>query len=927
MSAIMEIGSLGEKDSNGEPSPSSNPPSRRIRPPPINMSSLEDSKVPLGGHNVQRKESKGRLRGMFSRNKAEKNLISPVPKENKSTSPIASQMPPSPKLTGPTTSPVGDGFFRKFSASNAINSSAPDIPGRPTRIPSRLNLRSKSIRDSKTAAKPIPNPSPKPAIFDPPPLFQSYPQSVKHARLSALTLSADAVIRMSNHKRNNSHRDEIAQTTEAGLDQGKNEKRTITKHKRQKSGSISKGEWTQKIFVLVTSGYLLQYSGEGNFDRLPEKMIQLGKESVAFASDVIPGKHWVLQVSQSMSADGVPTSDSRSLLSRLAFRSADYRRNATSLLLVLDCAEEMDSWIAVLRKEIESLGGKKQITEIGTVKTEETPELKSQPSHRYLVQRRGSDQVSNSCSPLQNPYDRRASWQQPEGQNVEELALPWSSSSERRPSWQKPEEQNIDEISPLGFLPPWSLNEAQNEAGARPSTACGSVTNSASSYEQNLESLRDSINRLSYCSSDQRTRVSSPATSLARDSTSTMGDLPTLSLETVRSRPNAAEIFERRRSLQALQGLQDSIPQLSSSHLTPQRTLRHSNYGVPSRPIRSLSPSTPNFSVPVSSSKRFSTRSPVQPERRSSLPACNTFMEIQNKSKTGPPTALSVARPFSPVMDTTSSIRVPIRVASPETPYRPVLRNKSSVVDIRSGSPGSPGRSPIRKRPSKELRSTRRVSSFMPSNNASEVRNADFRRHSSTQAIRQITTPIESNGSCTFKFPRPLSIELAHDEFAHDETFKNIIENEWDPLPTLEEYSVQATPLPTLPENPIKQSSLRRPRSMLASSNLHPPITEDPSDSPRRKRPSSTLAPTTLPSTVDYKASYHSDLSPLRTRSGRVISNRRSLPALMHGAPPAPPPDCALPPLPPGSALTTGRRSRGAPIVNSRREIGFRLEI
>jgi len=116
----------------------------------------------------------------------------------------------------------------------------------------------------------------------------------------------------------------------------KHNAKSKSKHRRKISGSLSKADWTQKIFVLVTSGYLLQYAGDGSFDRLPEKMMQLGKDSVAFASDVIPGKHWVLQISQAMDADGTPAADSRSLLSRLAFRGADYRRTATSLLLVFN---------------------------------------------------------------------------------------------------------------------------------------------------------------------------------------------------------------------------------------------------------------------------------------------------------------------------------------------------------------------------------------------------------------------------------------------------------------------------------------------------------------------------------------------------------------------------------------------------------------
>ncbi|KAG4035474.1 hypothetical protein MFRU_001g02430 [Monilinia fructicola] len=915
MSSIIPISSLREGDENRsrEPLSSSNTPSRRVRPPPIDTSALEDGRVPLGEQKVQRKESKSGLRGIFSRNKSEKNAVSTVPEETQPISPLKSPTPLSPKLMSPITSPVGDRFFRKFSTGNPSGLSSPTTSTttttRTTKIPSRLNLRSKSVKDNTSTSKPELKTSPRISVFDPPPLFQSYPQAVKHARLAAPTLSADTIIRMSNHNRNNSLRDEISQTAEIGVDHVKEDKKIITKHKRQKSGSISKGDWTEKIFVLEAAGYLLQYSGEGNFDRLPEKIIQLGKESVAFASDVIPGKHWVLQVSQSMSSDGVPTSDSRSLLSRLAFRGPDYRRNATSLLLVLDSAEEMDSWIAVLRKEIESLGGKRQTTEIGTVKTDEKPpELTIQPSHRYPIQRRDSDQFFNPCSPLQAHYDRRTSWRQ-EGQIHEKLAVPWKTSRERHPSRQKSEEQSIKEISPPGFVPPWSLNVAQNEAAARPLTGCASVTNSASSYEHSSEGLRDSLNRLSYCSSTQRTRISSPATSPARESTSTIEDLPKFSLETARARPNAAEIVERRRSLQALQELREPMPQVSSSHFqTPQRTLRHSSYGVTSRPTRSPSPATPNFSIPVSSSRKFLTRSPGA-ERRPSLPTLSTTMATQNRSKKIPPAAHSVVRPLSPVFDTKSPRRVSMPANSTETSYQPALQNESSEVDLWLGSPE---RLPVRKG---MLTRSRRVPNLMALDNALEIRNADLCRNPSMQSARQISPPTESNVS--FKFPKPLSPTMSHDEI-----FDNVRGNDWDYSSKLQESPLQPRPLPTLPEVPPQQSSLRRPKSMLVSSSQPPPpISEEPSNTPRPKRPSSTLPPTTLPPTMKNNASSKLDSGTRSVRSGKGISSRRNG-AFMYGAPLSPPPDYALPPLPPGYALN---RKPGPSFVNSSREIGVRI--
>jgi hypothetical protein len=37
----------------------------------------------------------------------------------------------------------------------------------------------------------------------------------------------------------------------------------------------------------------------------------------------------------------------------------------------------------------------------------------------------------------------------------------------------------------------------------------------------------------------------------------------------------------------------------------------------------------------------------------------------------------------------------------------------------------------------------------------------------------------------------------------------------------------------------------------------------------------------------------------------KALANRRSMPILVNGPPPAPPPDCALPPLPSGSGMRT----------------------
>lgn len=270
---------------------------RRERPPMINLSTGDvASRVPLRQPKVQRKDSRGGLRGMFTRNKTEKAVV---------ISPLIEETPPLSSFSERSMRTVAEASLpRSLSVKMAKQKSEksapvteiplPATPARSTTKSSRMNLRSKSVKSVKsvkTPSKPTPKSpstksSPRPptrtsAAWDPPPLFQAYPQAIKHAQLSASTLSADAILRMSNHKRNNSLRDEIAQTeaTDLTTAAAKKAEKVKSKHKRQISGSLSKADWIQKIFVLVTSGYLLQYSGEGSFDRLPEKMMQLGKDS------------------------------------------------------------------------------------------------------------------------------------------------------------------------------------------------------------------------------------------------------------------------------------------------------------------------------------------------------------------------------------------------------------------------------------------------------------------------------------------------------------------------------------------------------------------------------------------------------------------------------------------------------------------------
>jgi hypothetical protein len=867
---------------------------RRERPPEVYISAEEgnESRVPLKQPKVQRRESKGGLRGMFTRNKVERKAVPPVLEE--STAESSSERP---TALAESALPRSVSIRRTGTASDSIPAT-PITPGRPVSRHSRINMRSKSVKH-KTPVKPSPksskstsktSPKRPSAAWDPPPLFQAYPQSIKHAQLSASSLSADSILRISNHQRNNSLREEIAQVRLLdGPDQSaaaKKSEKARAKHRRQVSGSISKAEWTQKIFVLVTSGYLLQYAGEGSFDRLPEKMMQLGKDSVAFASDVIPGKHWVLQISQAMDADGTPASDSRSLLSRLAFRGADYRRTATSLLLVLNSAEEMDSWLAVVRREIEALGGKKHVSETGKPKPDDkVMQLRAQPSHRYLVQR-DPDQFPDPSSP------RLPSFGPP----------PWVKQKDNEL------QQKLEDAAA-------ALAGSQNDL-ARPSTghhsiSHQSITNSITSHdERQLESLRNSTNRFSYMSSGQRTLItsngSSPATSPTRDTAPNFDDFPPkISTEEVRPRPNAAAINERRRSMQAMH-----VPILEA-HQAP-KTYRHSTYGGPARSVRTHSPATPNFSVPNSSSKRYSIMKSLATDAPPILSIIKTTPgksqdSILNGARKTAPTTLNTTRPLSPVEDSSPSKRK----SALKTPTKSSFESEeqAKLFEIRPNFMASP---PIEDGPALP----NRMSSLTPLN-SSEMAPIDFqfpRRFSGMQALRddrQPELPFRSFPLLPAEISTPLysppAIHEDEDEFAvHD------IERE------------NPSPLPVLANT---KSKIRRPTNMQVRTSSLAALNGDTPDPELQVFPFQGLSsanqytnsgrPFSIKSTAssgtlnrDLSSQPVSLISPHLQRlkadsNKKALANRRSMPILVNGPPPAPPPDCALPPLPPGSGMRT----------------------
>ena len=219
------------------------------------------------------------------------------------------------------------------------------------------------------------------ASWAPPPLFQAYPQSLKHISLEASTLSAPLIIRLNEQRSTTRRHNPVQDTPSIPADSTSTSRRP-----RRISASVANAEWTRKVYVLTTSGHLLQYAGEGAFDRRPEKILQLGKDSAAFASDAIEGRHFVLHVSQSCSDDGeVDLNSSKGILSRIGIRTASARRSAKVLLMVFETPDDLDSWLSALRKMIGSLGGRPYSPE--TFSFEPKPSAQPAISQRYLVRK------------------------------------------------------------------------------------------------------------------------------------------------------------------------------------------------------------------------------------------------------------------------------------------------------------------------------------------------------------------------------------------------------------------------------------------------------------------------------------------------------------------------------------------------------------
>nr|OQO24927.1 hypothetical protein B0A51_10622 [Rachicladosporium sp. CCFEE 5018] len=187
-------------------------------------------------------------------------------------------------------------------------------------------------------------------VWDPPPLFQAYPQSCKHGVAEVLIADQGTVLAKSRAR----GRLEVA-NGHTSRENPRSDRGAENIGRATKGGLSS--DFQRKIFVLVTAGHLLQYAEHGPSGRLPERILSLNDSSAAFASDLVPGKHFVVQISQAVDKQGRPTAPSGSLFSRMGMRSASSRQTVSQMLLVLPSAEEMGDWIRATKNCIASLNG------------------------------------------------------------------------------------------------------------------------------------------------------------------------------------------------------------------------------------------------------------------------------------------------------------------------------------------------------------------------------------------------------------------------------------------------------------------------------------------------------------------------------------------------------------------------------------------
>ncbi|USP75393.1 hypothetical protein yc1106_02667 [Curvularia clavata] len=714
--------------------------------------------------------------------------------------------------------------------------------------------------------------------WEPPPLFQAFHQSVKHGAVQACVFAPEVLMRTQSQRRQaESLRERIDTQRELStITENSPETRKLEKtHKRLMSNSVLNPptpELVNKIYILVTAGYILQYAGHGTFDRMPEKVLKLGKESAAFACDLIPGKHWVLQISSHASGDGaLDVSPRNSLLTRLRSQNLIARKLATSMLLVLESAEEMDEWMTSVRKEIDHLGG----TRVGDdfTRTSSSTDGGSigkssveMSSHRFRVSR-----DAHNMGKI-HPIEPRLS------ASPQIITSDWETNPEQT-------KRSIDSSS--GY----SVRQS-----SRLSVEMSSVTSTpVSQHQMQLDQLRgrsrysfmSSATSVSGAGTRNTSRESSPAPqSPLMEEFGMSGDNEPLrsamSLRSFQMNPSNT-MSSRRRSMQPLPTTNENL--LQSAEMPP-KSKRHSLYNAasPTAPVferqSAAGPSVSMKHVPISgkpeadaiglacsSPPQVKTDIPDQPDQVDSIPNReDSPVRFNGPVYSSPPRGDIVSSPpKEPVpipppaarrQSVTSS--TPIGISN-LAPYLASTSKESGTRRRTSGSP-KPFLRPIPVRPQAQHIDSSRLSR---------------RQSAQTPSAPSSTLPLNANRSVTAPARSPSATPTM--------------------TPTTSPHGF----------NPMQPNTLRRPSSVQVYSDKAPflssrpvrLISSTPSFVPGRRMSSAPTPPSTgLQKMASVEALRQRTLA--QQSEQKTVTPRRSLGSIRL-PPPAPPPNMPLPPPPP----------------------------
>lgn len=802
-------------------------PARQEEPPLPQMHQAQQHLLVPNQQVLAPKSSKRGLRHIFSRSKLAK---------DKTEQPATVQPVPQPELLPPHAATTDN-----QSASNIHIPLQPESVSRFSSSSKRASSlpRSRSLRRQSHALLP-PMPSRKAsfqdirsheslAAWEMPQLFKAFPQTIRQATLPAVTMSTEMVLRL--------HEKSISAAAAEQLAPEEGNPREKAKKKHDKNQSLSNLQWTTKIYLLTTSGHLLQYSGAGNYDRLPEKVLKLSQASAAFVTDSIPGKHWVLQVSSTTEPDVVnPTNEPKSILSKLSMLASDKRETA-NILMVFESPGDLDSWMATLRGEIEKLGGKRKMSETGVP---ERPAVPIQASRTIVVR-------DSARFPFRSPS---------RSQDYNDDADKTLKAGDFHHSRQ----QSLDDIS---------------------------TTNSVVSQDgRQLDNLRDSNgNRLSFASADRRTVVTSAASSPERSPIAEA--FPRSSTETCDSheyahgaksadskrRPNASVIASRRCTMQSAGLFIDvtSSDRNSQCEEDPFVCKPTEALESPSGPV------TPNFSVPQSSSRRFSH---VRGNSSSSQspPSPNTGNFASRPVRPKPPPRLRSSRPLSMVVDHQSPrTEVPTRPPTADgtsrhqglSPVKEQIREQRARYSRGSSRQNSTDGRPDMASPRSSITGSERITSPTPSYRTSPRRSrppvAGLRRKSPDSEMRSM------RGSRRFS-------SMPH-EMVNTPVFtwtEDSLRSQWN------RDSIRS-------QSPAPRKDAKRLSAHIGFAEL----AHRRHSSTEEKRPVSVLPPMPPPPSGPLPAP---PMPAGKTDKQRALMNRRSMPQMMP--PPVPPPLRELPPLP-----------------------------